>query len=179
MVNVQDTALVLIDVQGKLAQVMHDSEALLSELEKLVQGAKILNIPILWVEQYPKGLGPTAEKLSKHLTDEAPIAKMEFSAYKNEQFKTALEKLNRQTMIVAGIESHVCVYQTVKDLLQANYHVEVVTDGVSSRTARNSEIGAEKMVSLGAKQTSVEMVLFELLETAEHENFREISRLIK
>lgn len=179
MLTIDDTALVLVDVQGKLARIMHDSEELLGNIAKLVEGANVLGIPIIWLEQYPKGLGPTAEVLQEHLTEYEPIAKMSFSGQGNEAFKAQLTELNRKNVLVAGIESHICVYQTVRDLLAASYHVEVVVDCVSSRTKQNSDIGLHKMNALGAKQTSVEMALFELLATAEHPNFREISKIIK
>lgn len=179
MLKVDDTILVLVDVQGKLANIMHDSEELLANLSKLIQGANLLEIPIIWLEQYPKGLGPTADVLQEYLVENEPIAKMSFSAYGNEIFSEELRNSNRNNILVAGIESHICVYQTVRDLLHADLNVEVVVDCISSRTRRNSEIGINKMNALGAKQTSVEMVLFELLGTAEHPNFKEISKLIK
>jgi len=179
MLKVDETALVIIDVQGKLAKIMHQSKELFINLERLIQGAHLLHIPILWLEQYPKGLGPTSEEIKQHLTDLHPIEKMTFSACKNESFKEEINKLNRNSFLVAGIETHICVYQTVQELLKDDREVEVVVDCVSSRTLANKEIGLEKMKSLGAKITSVEMALFELMETAEHPKFKEISRLIK
>src|SRR5690625_6446648 len=87
MLKVDETALVIIDVQGKLAKIMHQSKELFINLERLIQGAHLLHIPILWLEQYPKGLGPTSEEIKQHLTDLHPIEKMTFSACKNESFK--------------------------------------------------------------------------------------------
>lgn len=179
MLNVNDTALVIIDVQGKLARIMYQSKELLANLEKLIKGARILDIPILWLEQYPKGLGPTADEIKQHLTANSPIDKITFSACKNENFQEELKKLGKNSFLVAGIETHICVYQTVSELLDEGKYVEVVVDGVSSRTKENKEIGLEKMKSLGAAVTSVEMALFELMETAEHPKFKEISNLIK
>src|SRR5699024_8746019 len=109
--------------------------------EKLIQGVKVLGIPVVWLEQYPKGLGPTDEKIAQHLTEEEPISKMVFSAYASEEFLTQLRGLDRKQLLVAGIESHICVYQTVRQLLEADYEVEVVADCISSRTAENSQIG--------------------------------------
>ncbi len=179
MLNVDNTALVLIDVQGKLAKIMHRSNELLVNLERLIQGANLLGIPIVWLEQYPKGLGPTADEIKQHLTELSPIDKMTFSACQNENFQKEIASLEKTNFLVAGIESHICVYQTVSELLKDDKYVEVVVDGVSSRTLANKEIGIEKMKSLGAKVTSVEMALFELMGTAEHPNFKEISKLIK
>lgn len=179
MLKVDETALVIIDVQGKLAKIMHQSGEMLRNLERLIKGAQLLDIPILWLEQYPKGLGSTAEEIKQHLTDNSPIDKMAFSACKSNTFQEELKKLERKSMLVAGIETHICVYQTVSELLNLGKEVEVVVDCVSSRTLANKEIGLDKMKSLGASVTSVEMVLFELMGTAEHSKFREISKLIK
>lgn len=174
-----ETALIVIDVQGKLSKIMHESVEIIQNLEALIQGAQLLDIPILWLEQYPKGLGQTTEAVQQHLSSEQPIEKMTFSAYKTEEFKQQLQQLNKKSLLVTGIESHVCVYQTVQDLLKTNYEVELVTDCISSRTLANKNVGIEKMTSLGAKITSVEMALFELMQTAEHPKFKEISNLIK
>jgi len=179
MLQVDDTALVIVDVQGKLAKIMHQSQELLTNISNMIQGAKLLNIPVLWLEQYPKGLGSTNEQIQALLTSNTPVEKMTFSACKTEAFQQQLEKLNKKSLLVAGIESHICVYQTVTDLLERHYEVEIITDCISSRTLENKQVGIDKMVSIGAKVTSVEMALFELMQTAEHPKFKEISRLIK
>lgn len=174
-----ETVLLVVDVQGKLARIVHESEKLIKNIEILIKAAHVLELPIVWVEQYPKGLGPTQEVLRKQLKDEPYFEKISFSAYKNQSFKSHLDALNKKTVLLTGIESHVCVYQTGKDLLAANYSVQVVEDAMSSRTKENKQIGIKKLNQLGAISTSVEMALFELMETAEYEHFREISHLIK
>jgi len=174
-----NTVFVLVDVQGKLAKLMHESSELITNLEKLIQGLRILDIPILWVEQYPKGLGATVEELAQHLSGLEPIDKMSFSACKNEVFMKALKETNRQQVLVAGIESHICVYQTSVDLKMLGYEVQVVADAVSSRTLQNKEIGLEGMKSNGVSWTSVEMALFELIQVAGGEQFKKISKLIQ
>lgn len=174
-----ETVLLVVDVQGKLAEIVYESEKLLRNIETLIKGAHLLDLPIIWVEQYPKGLGSTQESLKKHLQDEPYFEKISFSAYRNEQFKSHIDLLNRKNVLLTGIESHVCVYQTGKDLLRADYSVQIVEDAMSSRTKENKEIGIKKLNQLGATSTSVEMALFELMETAEIDSFREISRLIK
>lgn len=179
MLQIENTALVVIDVQGKLAKIMHESEALLSQIEKMIQGANVLGLPIIWLEQYPKGLGPTDEQVAQHLTEQNPIEKVIFSAYGSDTFLEQLRSTNRTQLLVTGIEAHICVYQTVRQLLEADYEVEVVADCISSRTAKNCQIGLERMLSHGAELTSVEMALFELLQTAEHPKFKDISRIIK
>src|SRR5690625_2238361 len=179
MIHVDETALVIVDVQGKLAKIMHQSKEMLTNLERMIQGANVLDIPIIWLEQYPKGLGPTSDEVKQHLTNLSPIAKMTFSACNNDEFKEALEQLNCQSILLTGIESHICVYQTARDLLKEDYYVETVVDCISSRTVGNKEIGLEKMKQLGAHATSVEMALFDLMGSAEHPNFKEISKIIK
>jgi len=180
MLKVDDTAFVLIDYQGKLARVMHQSEELQANMIRLVKGMQLLNIPIIWLEQYPKGLGPTAQDI-KELLDGAhqPIAKMNFSACQSTEFQSTVEKLDRDNFLVAGIEAHICVYQTVYELLNMGRYVEFVTDGIASRAIENKHIAIEKMRALGALPTSIEMALFELMGTAEHPRFKEISKLIK
>jgi|SRR5699024_1582869 len=175
-----NTIFVLIDVQERLANVIDQNEAIIRETHRLISGLKTLEIPILWLEQYPKGLGPTCEPLKSELMGYCePIEKREFSGYLQPAFVEALEKSGRKRVIVAGMESHVCVYQTVKDLLKEGYRVEIVADCIGSRTVENRKIGIKKMMALGAQVTSVETLLFELLETSLHPKFREISNLIK
>ena len=179
MLKIDDTALVIIDVQGKLAKIMHQSKEVVKNIETLIQGAKLLDIPVLWLEQYPKGLGPTTADVKQHLSDQEPIAKVTFSACQTDEFKEQLERIDKKKLLITGIEAHICVYQTVSNLLTIGHDVEVVIDCVSSRTLADKDIGIEKMKLLGASVTSVEMALFELMQTAKHPKFKEISNLIK
>lgn len=179
MISVDETALIVVDVQGKLADIVHESEFVLKQMENLIKGVQILEVPIIWIEQYPEGLGPTTDQLKQHLEAERYVAKRSFSACLEDEFMNEIEKLNRKSFLVVGIEAHVCVYQTVRDLLKKDYDVEVVLDAVSSRTESNRNIGIEKMRSLGASITSTEMALFDLMKTSKHPQFREVSALIK
>ena len=179
MLNKEQTVLVLIDIQGKLAQIVDESEAVVNNIATVVQGAKLLQLPILWLEQYPKGLGPTDERITKHLTEQQPIEKITFSAYDTEEFVRALEQTGRKKVLLAGIETHICVYQTAAHLLANGYEVEVLADCVSSRTAGNREVGIQKMLQLGANITSVEMALFEMQQIAKGDTFKAISQLVK
>lgn len=179
MLKKDNTALVLIDIQGKLARIVHNSEFVIDNISRVVQGAKVLGLPILWLEQYPKGLGPTVEEISEHLSDEKPIEKITFSAYDNEEFVKALEKTGCKNILLTGIETHICVYQTSSHLIENGYNVEVLADCVSSRTALNREIGIEKMKQLGAKISSVEMALFEMQQIAKGDDFKAISKIVK
>jgi nicotinamidase-related amidase len=179
MITRADTALILVDVQAKLVPAMDGKETLLENLKRLIQGVRILGISILWTEQNPAGLGPTLSEIADLLPDQKPMSKYSFSCCGNEQFKNKLDTLNRKNLLIAGIESHVCVYQTVADLIHLQYEVQVVADAVASRTPENKRIGLEKSKSAGACLTSTETVLFELLKDAKSEKFKEIIKIIK
>lgn len=179
MLHKEEAVLVLIDIQGKLAQIVDESDFVVNNIANVVQGAKLLQVPILWLEQYPKGLGPTDERIAMHLTDQQPIEKITFSAYDTEAFVQALEQTGRKKVLLAGIETHICVYQTAAHLLANGYEVEVLADCVSSRTAGNREVGIQKMLQLGATITSVEMALFEMQQVAKGDAFKAISQLVK
>ena len=179
MLNRENTALVLIDIQGKLAELMHEREALYRNLQILTKGAQALKLPILWLEQYPKGLGPTIPQVAELLPDQQPLAKTCFSACGLDAFRDPLRATGRRQILLAGIESHICVYQTARDLLDAGYHVEVVADAVSSRTAENGTLGLARMAQAGAEITGVEMCLFELLQQAGSAEFKKIATLVK
>jgi len=170
--------LVVVDVQVKLARLMHESEALLDNLSRLVRGATVLGVPVVATEQNPAGLGPTVEEVAP-LLPAGPIPKMAFSCCGEPAFTEALEATGRRQALLAGIETHVCVYQTARDLLARGYGVHVVADAVSSRSARNREVGLEKMRAAGAEVTSVETALFEMLEVAEGPAFKQILEIVK
>src|SRR5699024_3457338 len=179
MLNKSNTGLIIVDVQGKLASLDHESEKVIENIITLIKGAEILELPIIWLEQYPKGLGPTIDEIKDQLKGQLPIEKKTFSTNKHEPSKQALEETDYKSFLLKGIDSHVCVYQTGADLLANNYNIEIVEDAVSSRTKQNKEIGIKKLNSLGAKSTTIEMSLFELMETADYPHFKKISSLIK
>jgi len=179
MLKIEDAVLLLVDIQGKLAHLMHDKKLLFDNLQKLVRGIQVLGVPILWVEQNPIGLGPTIPEISDLLPTIKPISKMTFSSCRNDRFLQALKNLHRQQVLIAGIETHICVYQTTADLVDLGVEAHVVADAVSSRTAENKAIGLQKMRDAGARLTSVETALFELLKVAEGEPFKEILRIVK
>ena len=179
MITTADTALVLIDIQEKLARAMHNKEALFDNLKRMVKGARVLGLPILWAEQNPAGLGPTIREVAELLPDKKPVSKFSFSCCGNEPFMKDLKAVNCKNMLVAGIEAHVCVYQTVMGLITRGFDVWVIADAISSRTQKNYEFGLRAMEAEGAKITTVEMALFELLVAAGSDEFRKISRIIK
>jgi nicotinamidase-related amidase len=179
MMTTENAALVLIDVQEKLLRAMHNPEDLLENLKKMVKGARLLGLPIVWTEQNPAGLGPTVPEIAKLLPDHKPLSKFSFSCCGSDTFMKDLKTLDRKKLLVAGIEAHVCVYQTVADLINLQFDVEVVVDAVASRTSENRAIGLEKSKAAGSGLTSVETVLFELLKEARGERFKQISKLVK
>ena len=177
-----NTVLVIIDVQEKLMPVIDRTKDLLRNVERLLRGAHILGVPVLLTEQYVKGLGPTVESIRNAFDETSgyrPIEKACFSAHGCEPFAAQLAALERRQIVVAGVETHVCVYQTVTDLVAAKLDVTLVADAVSSRTPENREIALRRMTSDGANLSSTEMVLFELLGVSATDEFRAISRLIK
>jgi nicotinamidase-related amidase len=179
MLKTENVALLIVDIQGNLAQAMHGKELLFKNVQKLIKGTQVLGIPILWTEQNPQGLGLTIPEIADILSNIKPISKMSFSCCQNNRFVQALKALNRKQVLIAGIEAHVCVYQTAVDLVDLGYEVQVVTDAVSSRNMENKEIGLQKMRDSGVSLTSVETALFELLKVAEGEQFREILKIVK
>ena len=179
MLSEKNTILVVIDVQGKLAQLMQDKESLLSNLQKLIKGAQTLGIPILCLEQNPSRMGETVPEVRDLLVGQKALEKMSFSCCGDARFMQSLKTLGRQQVLLDGIETHVCVYQTAANLLPLGFEVEVVADAVSSRRAFDKDIGLERIRSVGARITCVEMALFELMCTAEHPAFKEILKIVR
>lgn len=179
MLDIQQCCLTVVDVQGKLAQLMHGKEALFKNIQILIQVAKILDIPILWCQQCPDALGPTIPEIAQLLEANEPINKTAFSCCGEEQFNTMLKKLTRNQVLLCGIETHVCIYQTAIDLLRQNFHVQVIADAVSSRALENKQIALNRLEAEGANITCTEMALFELLKTAENPQFKQVARLVK
>ena len=174
------TVFVIVDVQHKILSVMSEPEKTTNALVKLATGMQLLDVPTILLEQYPQGLGPTDATIQAAIPHVTPIAKTSFSAYGEEQFRLALHDINNvERIVLCGIESHICLYQTARDLLADGYIVEIVADAIDARTADNKQIGLDRMVQEGAVVTSVEMVLFDLLGHAKHPQFKAISQLIK
>jgi len=179
MLKPEQTLFVLVDVQGKLAQIMYERDALFDNLLKLVKGIRVLNIPIVWMEQNPEKMGATIPELAELLQDLCPMPKMSFGACGDGTIMDVIESSGRKQILVAGIEAHVCVYQTARGLHDQGYDVEVVSDAVSSRTATNRDGALRRLQQCGVSLTTVEMALFELLGTAEHAAFRDFLKIVR
>ena len=178
MLQIEDTLLVVVDIQGKLARVVHESQRLIESAARLISGANVLDVPIICTEQNPRGLGATVDEIAPLLGGE-PIAKMTFSCCGEGRFIDALRAAGRRQVLLAGIEAHVCIYQTAMDLLDGGFGVHAVADAISSRRPANRDLAVEKMRDAGASITCVETALFELLGTAENPKFKAILDVVK
>jgi len=177
-----NAVLAVIDVQEKLMPVIDGADELLRNVGRLIRGAHVLGIPVLVTEQYVKGLGPTVAPVREALEatgGHRPIEKSCFSAHGCAAFADQLAALDRRHVLLAGVETHVCVYQTALDLLRAGLDVTLIADAVSSRTIRNRDIAIQRLAAEGARLSSTEMALFELTVTSGTEEFKSISRLVK
>ena len=179
MFSPENAILLVIDIQGKLARLMHQRDQLFRNVSILIQTASILKIPVIVTEQVPEKIGKTVSEITKFLGNNQPIPKTSFSCCGEDRFVGELKALNRKQVIVAGIETHVCIYQTVCDLLNRKFEIQVVGDAVSSRTEANKHFGLNRINALGGGITSTEMIICELLKTCEHSRFREVVCLIK
>lgn len=179
MLNKEETGLIVVDIQGKLARIVHDSESLIANTAKLIQGANILGLPILWLEQNPDKLGATVEEVSGQLAGREPIAKWTFAACREDAFLSAVRSAGVRTWLVCGIEAHVCVYQTSLCLHELGYEVELVRDCVTSRKKVDKELGITRLMAKGVGITGLEMCLFELAVDCRAPEFRPILDLIK
>jgi len=180
--NRADAFLIVIDMQQKLMPVISDRESVERNVERLVRGSKIVDMPALLTEQYVQGLGATVPLIRcafEETSGYEPIAKSCFSGFGCAEFVTATRNLHRKQAVVAGVEAHVCVYQTVGDLIANGFDVTIVADAISSRTPANKEVAIRRMMADGARLSSTEMVLFELTVNSGTDEFREISRLVK
>ncbi len=174
----EEAVLMVIDIQERLVPVMEKKEQVIGNTNILISISNELNIPILVTEQYPKGLGRTVEALKNNMGDSPIYEKTSFTAC-TEALVSDLEKLGRKKIIITGMETHVCVFQTVRDLIKRGYHVFVVQDGVCSRTEENYKNGLDLMDRMGAMVTNTETVFFDLMKAAGTPEFKKLSKLIK
>jgi nicotinamidase-related amidase len=179
MLNSLEAILVMVDFQGRLAEIVDRSELVRTNAIRLVKGCQALGVPILATAQVPEKLGPILPELEEALENRSIIAKSSFSALREPDFQLALHKTSRKQVILTGIEAHVCVLQTGIDLLEAGYQVHVLSDGVFSRTPDNHDLALKRLYECGATLSSLEIALFEMIRTSKHPEFRTISRLIK
>ena len=171
MLDCQNTSVICIDLQEKLVNMLENSDFIATQATKFMQALSILDVDTIITEQYPKGLGATIESISV-IADFKKLEKTSFSAIE------VLPKL-KENVVVFGIETHICVYQTVIDLLKKGHNVYVIADCCASRSELNYKTSLELMKQQGAKITTLEIVLFEFLKSSKHPNFKQVQSLIK
>jgi len=179
LLDKDNSVLVIVDIQVRLADVMDKKQKVVGNCLHLIEISKLLDIPIILNEQYPKGLGPTVKEIKEALPSIEPIEKITFDCCKGPDFLEKTAALKKDTIILAGMETHVCVIQSCLSLLKNGYNVHLVKDAVCSRTKDNFITGIEMMRDAGAVITCTETVLFQLLEKAGTEEFKVISKRIK
>lgn len=178
--RIESSALIVVDLQERLAGVMDNWAAVRERAQVMLKGATALGLDVLATEQYPDGLGRTVPEIAELLPDGcAPIAKTGFSVFAEPEFRTALGAKPKKTLIVLGIETHVCLLQSVYDALNDGFEVIVAADAVTSRNGANRELALEAMRRSGAEVLPVESILFLLLRDAKHPAFKTISKLIR
>lgn len=175
-----ESALAIIDMQESFRPVIADFAEVAGRIALMAQGAQLLGLPLIVTEQYPKGLGHTAEEIKAVLPANLEvIEKTAFSSCGARSFETELERARARHVLLCGIEAHICVNQTAHDLIERGYRVHLLTDCITARTLHNKQTGIAKMLQSGALPSSIEMALFELLRDAGHEQFKAIQKLIK
>ena len=175
----EGTILVVIDVQEKLFAKMEEKEQIAKNICRLIRFAEILGIPIIITEQYPKGLGPTIPEIRELALGIKPIEKMEFSCLASSTFKERLSETQTRSLILTGIEAHICVSQTAIEALTSGYRVYVVADAISSRRREDKMVAIERMRQEGAIIVSSEMLMYEMLRKAGTPEFKRVLELVK
>jgi len=179
ILNKNNSVLVIVDIQDKLAVIMKHKEKVVSNCLHLIEVSKLLNIPVIVTEQYPKGLGHTINEIKEALPSYEPFDKVTFDCCKGDGFLEKIASLKRKQIILTGMETHVCVLQTCLSLLKEKYTVHLVSDAVCSRKKDDYLTGRELMRDAGAVVTCAETVLFQLLEKAGTPEFKTIINRIK
>jgi len=174
------TVLAIIDMQESFRSPISDFAEMAAHIALVAHAAQLLNVPLIVTEQYPKGLGHTANEIKAVLpAGFNVIEKTAFSSCGASAFEAELERTQALHVLICGIEAHICVNQTTHDLLERGYRVHLLTDCIAARTEQNRQTGLSKMQQSGAIPSSTEMALFELLRDAKHEQFKAIQKLIK
>jgi nicotinamidase-related amidase len=179
MFKIEDSLALIVDFQVRLMPFINKHEEMEKKAGIFIKGCRVLDLPVLVMQQYTQGLGDTAQALKDALGEFEHIEKMSFSCCGNAEFIEKLEAAGKKNIIVAGIEAHICVQQTVLDLLARGCNVYVLADCIGSRSESDRVYAEARMRQAGAVITTVESVLFELLARADHPKRKEISSLVK
>jgi nicotinamidase-related amidase len=175
----EDTAAVVVDIQERLLPHIYKWEETLQNCLKLIEGLQVLSVPLVVTQQYTKGLGNTDASIVNKITEFSYIEKISFSCYGEPKFRDRIKSLGKKSIILCGIETHVCILQTCLDLIDEGYQPVVVEDCVSARKPNDKVIAIERMRQEGARITTLESILFELTQCAGTDTFKQISRIVK
>ncbi len=175
----EKTGLLIIDVQEKLMQVMGQRQRVADNITKLVLLSKLFDFPVILTEQYPKWLGPTLPEVAESLPACQPISKLHFNCCDVDAFIDRLDSEGLRNVIITGVESHICVFQTCVSILERGYRVHVPQDAVDSRTDENWRVGLDLMKQAGAVITSTETVIYQILKKAGTKEFKQMLKVIK
>jgi len=179
MLTIEDTILIVVDAQGRLARVVAESETTIERLCILVQGAKLLGVPTLLTAQAPEKIGNTIPEIASLLPEQADLPRMSFSIWRDQAVRQAVQALSSKQMLLCGFEAHICLYQSAMDLLAQGFEVYLVTDAVSSRRLSDKSTALAELLACGVHLNTVEMALFTLMRDAQHPAFKPVSTLIK
>lgn len=179
MINRHRCVVVVVDLQDKLLDKIKVAKTVVQNTAKAVQAADILGAPVLWTEQYPKGLGPTTKAIAQVMKDREPMAKTAFGCMGDAGFTSALNALGRTQLLITGVETHVCILQTALGALQEGFEVFVAADAVASRSKEQHKAGLDRMKHAGVEVVTLEMALFEMLGEAGSPEFKAMLPLIK
>lgn len=171
--------LVVVDIQQRFADLIYGMEGVLSHTQRLIRFCEAMDIPILITEHYPQGLGNTMACITDLAPQIKPLEKIHFSCCGCDEFNTALAATGRDQIVLCGIETHVCIYQTAADLRRQGQQVVVATDAVSSCSKRNRKQGLKAMAALGVQSLGAQMVMFEILERADSPAFKQVKDLLR
>ena len=171
--------LVVVDIQERLLPFIDQNERIANKAAMMIKGAEILGLPVIPLEQYPKGLGCTVPVIKEALGERAPVEKTSFSIMGEPDFKKALTQTGKEDILLVGIETHVCVEQSALDLLEEGYRVYLIADATGSRDLNDKNVAIKRMSDSGVIITTVEAALFEMVNDAKDTKFKEISKLVK
>ena len=179
LANADDSVLVVIDPQEKLVKMIHNREEVVANIARLIKFASIFSIPVVLTEHYPQGLGYSVDEVKEVLPAYQPVIKRIFSCFGVPEFAEALAATGRKRLLVVGIETHICVSQTVHDALQRGYHVQVVADGTGTRKREDHETALARLRHEGAVVTTSEALIYEVTYRADGEEFKKVLDLVK
>ncbi|MBN1848073.1 MAG: hydrolase [Deltaproteobacteria bacterium] len=179
LLDSQNTGLLIIDVQEKLIPAINQKERIIDNIKKLIRLSELFNLPVILTEQNPDKIGSTLSEVKESLPAYEPISKLHFNCCEVDAFKESIESKKLENLIISGVETHICVFQTAMALLKNGYHVQVPQDAVGSRTDENWQVGLHLMRDAGAIVTSTETIIYQILKQAGTDEFRKMLKVIK